>query len=1458
MWQMRIQLKEPIMPSLKLLKVVSAAFLLGSGTMATAQTLIDVACTGGSFTSKKGFAAIGETTNDFWNTYALGAGGVSDLYYTDRTPSGVGVGIGGVVGCYVNGASDPMYGTYFYQDGSIPINVSNLRAGAYNFYLYGHGGDDDYNTDFQLTVASRSYGSAATTNGAGWDSPVWQQGVQYVEFTNVSVSARQIVNILAAGEDGPGTSLCGLQIETVSPTFSRPFLLSQPADRAVISGATVTFSVAAGGAPPLAYQWQFNGADIPGATKSSYSVIAQPSTDGEYSIIVSDAYGNITNTVGALNAVTPLQTPLIDVAFTTEPTTKKRGFAATGDSAADFWNTCGGTLTNLLFTDRSESGVGLGVWDGGGGGAATGATDPMYAYCLYCFLNPIYVTISNLDFAVYDLFIYGHGDADYQYGAYQLAVGSQIVGTEATTNGPGWLSSVWQLGVQYVEFTNVIVLPGQTINIQAEPVGSFAIISGLQMAFVNQDTLSPIIGIQPTNQTTAQGLAEATFGVLAIGAPPLRYQWLFNGNVISGATNSTYTVTNAQPTNAGGYSVLLSNALGSVTSATAQLMVLPPSAPLIDVAFTGGPATSKTGFAATGITSNDFWNTYSLDSVGSLADLDLVDLTPSGVGLILAQASGVFQDDSSDPMYSTCVYAFETDIIAVVSNLAPGAYNFFLYGHANPDEMYGVFHLYSGAQDYGTQTTTTGSNWLSPTWQEGVQYVEFTNVSIYYAGEPVTIFVEPTASAYAVISGLQIQPSGQTSVPPIPVIIWDFLQPTNEQVIQGSNSMFSVVAVGAPPLTYQWLLNAAAISAATNSSYTISNIQPAGAGTYSVIVANQNGSVTGLVTTVSVLARVTNLIDVAFTDAAATEKTGFAATGVTTSDFWNTYRGAALGNLKFVDGTASGANMTVLYANSAGMNGALDPMYGTFLYPSVANTNVSVIVRNLSAGTYNFYIYGHGADEYPGVFEFSLGSQNIGCGETDSTNWPSSFWQEGLQYEEFSNIVVNPGEIITIAADLISGLQMAFVGPLPSGAFIISQPEGRAATQGASATFSVAAGGLSPLKYQWLFDGAAIVGATKNAYTVADAQLANAGSYSVVVTNTYGSVTSTTAALTIVQSLIDVAFTGASVTAKRGFAATGLNPNDFWNTDSGGPLPNLRFVNGTKSGTGLTVANVDYSVATGSFDPMYCTSLGTINQDIFLTITNLSEGSYDFYLYGHGSANTQNATFDLWVGAQSYGPEATSTNSDWFSSTWQEGVQYVEFTNVGVSAGQTVTISSGVDADGYALISGMQMANKGALSSPYFVLQPTNQTVAPGGAATLRATAAGAPPLAYQWLFNGVNIFAATNSSYAVTNAQPANVGSYSLIAANAYGSVTSAAASLTVLPLMITGISANGDRTVTLGFLTPPNTTVGVFAATNLNPPVFWNQVLIYSNVGASGAWQFTDTNAVNYPETFYRISVP
>ncbi len=103
------------------------------------------------------------------------------------------------------------------------------------------------------------------------------------------------------------------------------------------------------------------------------------------------------------------------------------------------------------------------------------------------------------------------------------------------------------------------------------------------------------------------------------------------------------------------------------------------------------------------------------------------------------------------------------------------------------------------------------------------------------------------------------------------------------------------------------------------------------------------------------------------------------------------------------------------------------------------------------------------------------------------------------------------------------------VGDAPAAApvapTISTAPVAQSASAGTSATFTVTAtgGGLS---YQWLFNNTAIPGATAASYTLPSVAAANAGSYSVRVTNSAGSVTSTGAVLTVTPAVPSTAYLG--------------------------------------------------------------------------------------------------------------------------------------------------------------------------------------------------------------------------------------------------------------------------------------------------------------------------------------------
>jgi len=80
---------------------------------------------------------------------------------------------------------------------------------------------------------------------------------------------------------------------------------------------------------------------------------------------------------------------------------------------------------------------------------------------------------------------------------------------------------------------------------------------------------------------------------------------------------------------------------------------------------------------------------------------------------------------------------------------------------------------------------------------------------------------------------------------------------------------------------------------------------------------------------------------------------------------------------------------------------------------------------------------------------------------------------------------------------------------------ITTQPSSSSVTSGSAASFSAVAGGTAPITYQWRKDGTAISGATGSTYSISSTATSDAGSYTVVVTNSAGSATSNAATLTV-------------------------------------------------------------------------------------------------------------------------------------------------------------------------------------------------------------------------------------------------------------------------------------------------------------------------------------------------------
>jgi len=161
-------------------------------------------------------------------------------------------------------------------------------------------------------------------------------------------------------------------------------------------------------------------------------------------------------------------------------------------------------------------------------------------------------------------------------------------GASATFNvtayGTAPLAYQWRLGGTNIAGANANSY--SVLNVQPTNAGNYNVVvsdysgsltSAVAALTVTGVPLPPSVVTQPQSHVVNPG--DATdFQVVVTGTPPLGFQWRLNGaNLSGGASNtsfqSTLNIASVQPTNAGVYSVVISNSLGSVISAGATLTI---------------------------------------------------------------------------------------------------------------------------------------------------------------------------------------------------------------------------------------------------------------------------------------------------------------------------------------------------------------------------------------------------------------------------------------------------------------------------------------------------------------------------------------------------------------------------------------------------------------------------------------------------------------------------------------------------------------------------------------------------------------------------------------------------------------------------------------------------------------------------------------------------------------------
>ena len=125
-----------------------------------------------------------------------------------------------------------------------------------------------------------------------------------------------------------------------------PALVTQPFDLAVKVTSNVTFTAGATGVPNPTYQWKFNGAVIPGATNTSYSISGvQYANAGTYTVVATNVAGAVTSTNALLSIITA--SPAVFDSYVLLPDNSLQ-LVLTGDPGATYFVQCSTNLVDWM------------------------------------------------------------------------------------------------------------------------------------------------------------------------------------------------------------------------------------------------------------------------------------------------------------------------------------------------------------------------------------------------------------------------------------------------------------------------------------------------------------------------------------------------------------------------------------------------------------------------------------------------------------------------------------------------------------------------------------------------------------------------------------------------------------------------------------------------------------------------------------------------------------------------------------------------------------------------------------------------------------------------------------------------------------------------------------------------------------------------------------------------------
>ncbi len=353
---------------------------------------------------------------------------------------------------------------------------------------------------------------------------------------------------------------------------SPPRILIQPLSLAVIKGANATFTVSAVGDTPLVYQWQFlptNGPLVllPLATNTSLTITNVQATNfGSYFVVITNGLGSVTSS----NAVLSTEVAPGITSQTSDVTVDLGGTAvfsvvATGAPLNFQWYSNNVALTESThYVGATTASLTI--------TSATHADQGTYKLVVTNSLgtinsSPVKLTVND------PAFVTQPSDVTVNFGAPAVLT---VLALSSSTNT---ISYQWRHGPNVISATNKIAGATKTTYTNSPATNdTYTVVASNALGTVTSDAATvtvqnPAITAPPTNLVVDLG-APAVFHVTATGTGTLTYRWNFNGApIVPPATNSSYTISTTAATNAGSYTVTVSNGTNSPTSPPATLVI---------------------------------------------------------------------------------------------------------------------------------------------------------------------------------------------------------------------------------------------------------------------------------------------------------------------------------------------------------------------------------------------------------------------------------------------------------------------------------------------------------------------------------------------------------------------------------------------------------------------------------------------------------------------------------------------------------------------------------------------------------------------------------------------------------------------------------------------------------------------------------------------------------------------